>query len=66
MKTTDVVIIFSIFNLVGIGLMIILLDLGNFDRHEVLVTAINDHGCASHQELKPTKTRIENYNLTNL
>jgi len=31
-----------------------------------IITAITDNGCSSHQELKPTKTRIENYNLTNL
>ena len=31
-----------------------------------ITTAITDNGCSSHQELKPTKTRIENYNLTNL
>jgi len=38
----------------------------SYGTRQEIITAITDNGCSSHQELKPTKTRIENYNLTNL
>jgi hypothetical protein len=46
--------------------LVIILPWASFEGVNDVSTAITDNGCSSHQELKPTKTRIENYNLTNL
>ncbi len=34
--------------------------------HNQIITAIQDNGCSSHQELAPTVNRIDNYNLNSL
>ena len=63
MSRSDISFIFTI-----IALMFLFL--GEPDVFDSLqnsvITSVIDNGCSSHQELKPTKTRIENYNLTNL
>ncbi len=46
--------------------MLIGLSISNISHNQSTEAAIADNGCASHQELKPTKTNIDVYKLTNL